>query len=264
MRRADRLFDLIQELRGHDRPVTAATLAAALEVSLRTVYRDIATLQARRVPIEGAPGLGYVLRRGFDLPPLMLTEDEADAVATGLRLLRRIRDPKLHAAAERVLAKLAAVVPDGLRRQLAAPVLYVSEGSAATPHGIDPAALRTAIRERRKLRIAYGAADGAATTRVIWPIAMAYYVDVTILAAWCELRQDFRHFRLERIAAAEFLDIRYPPAPQLVANWLALGKDRPGSIASGHNSEESKQESMTRRTRRRKARQATEEEEKKE
>ncbi len=227
-RRADRLFEVIQELRGRERPVTAAALAAALEVSLRTVYRDIATLQARRVPIEGAPGLGYVLRRGFDLPPLMLTEDEADAVATGLRLLRRIRDPRLHAAAARVLAKLAAVVPEGLRAQLATPALYVSEGSAETPRGIDPGALRTAIRERRKLRIAYADADGAASTRVIWPIAMAYYVDATLLAAWCELRQDFRHFRLERIAAAEFLDARYPADRRLVADWLALGKDRPG------------------------------------
>src|SRR6185312_11434794 len=95
MRRADRLFDVIQQLRGRERPVTAAALAAALEVSLRTVYRDIAALQARRVPIEGAPGIGYMLRRGFDLPPVMFTEDEADAIATGVRLLRRIRDPKL-------------------------------------------------------------------------------------------------------------------------------------------------------------------------
>src|SRR5215472_4234837 len=106
MRRADRLFDIIQSLRTASQPVTAATLAAELEVTVRTIYRDIAALQASRVPIEGAPGLGYALRRGFDLPPLMFTAGEADAIAIGVRLLRRLRDPKLQQAAENVLAKL--------------------------------------------------------------------------------------------------------------------------------------------------------------
>ena len=104
MRRADRLFDIIQMLRGANGPVTAATLAEQLEVTVRTVYRDVATLQARRVPIDGAAGIGYVLRRGFDLPPLMFTAEEIDAIAVGARLVRRIRDPKLHEAAARVLA----------------------------------------------------------------------------------------------------------------------------------------------------------------
>src|SRR5271165_4157123 len=133
MRRADRLFDIIQVLRATSHPVTAAALAEQLEVTVRTVYRDVATLQARRVPIEGAPGIGYVLRRGFDLPPLMFTMEEIDAIAIGARLVRRIRDPKLHEAAARVLAKVTAVVPEALRAQLAAAPLYVSEGSAAAP-----------------------------------------------------------------------------------------------------------------------------------
>jgi predicted DNA-binding transcriptional regulator YafY len=111
MRRADRLFDIIQTLRSAPQPLTAATIAEKLEVTVRTIYRDIAALQASRVPIEGAPGLGYVLRRGFDLPPLMFTLEETDAIAIGVRLLRRLRDPKLQKAAESVLAKLAAVVP---------------------------------------------------------------------------------------------------------------------------------------------------------
>src|SRR5260221_8016206 len=106
MRRADRLFDVIQVLRTAKKPVTAAALAEELEVTVRTIYRDVATLQARRVPIEGAPGLGYVLRKGFDLPPLMFTLEETDAIAIGVRLLRRLRDPKLQKAAESVLAKL--------------------------------------------------------------------------------------------------------------------------------------------------------------
>src|SRR6267154_1011686 len=114
MRRADRLFDIIQNLRMAPHPVTAAALAEKLEVTVRTIYRDIAALQGSRVPIEGAPGLGYVLRRGFDLPPLMFTIEETDAIAIGVRLLRRLRDPKLQKAAESVLAKLAAVGSAGI------------------------------------------------------------------------------------------------------------------------------------------------------
>src|SRR5258708_19178833 len=117
MRRADRLFDIIQVLRTATGPVTAAALAAELEVTARTVYRDIATLQARRVPIEGAAGIGYLLRRGFDLPPLMFTNEEIDAIAVGARMVRRIRDPKLQAAAESVLAKVSVVLPEALRAQ---------------------------------------------------------------------------------------------------------------------------------------------------
>src|SRR6267142_7090274 len=118
MRRADRLFDVIQVLRTAKQPVTAAALADDLEVTVRTVYRDVATLQARRVPIEGAPGLGYVMRRGFELPPLMFTTEEIDAIAVGVRLLRRLRDRKLQEAAESVLGKLSAVVPQPLQSQL--------------------------------------------------------------------------------------------------------------------------------------------------
>src|ERR1700730_1147152 len=118
MRRADRLFDIIQTLRAAAGPLTAAVLAEQLEVTARTVYRDVAALQASRVPIEGAAGIGYVLRRGFDLPPLMLTSDEIDAIAVGARHVRRLRDPKLQQAAESVLAKVMAIVPEMLRSYL--------------------------------------------------------------------------------------------------------------------------------------------------
>src|ERR1700758_1288787 len=111
MRRADRLFDIIQALRTTPHPVTAAALAEQLEVTVRTIYRDIAALQGSRVPIEGAPGLGYVLRRGFDLPPLMFTTEEVDAIAIGVRLLRRLRDPTLQRAAEGGLTQLSAAAP---------------------------------------------------------------------------------------------------------------------------------------------------------
>ena len=189
MRRADRLFDIIQRLRTARGPLTAAAIAEQLEVTVRTVYRDIAALQARRVPIEGAAGIGYVLRRGFDLPPLMFTTEEVDAIVTGARLVRRLRDPKLQEAADSVLAKVASVLPEALRGPLLDAPLFVSSGSTPAAKGIDLAEVRSAIHAARKLRIAYLDAQGRRTRRTIWPIAMAYYVDVTLIAAWCELRR---------------------------------------------------------------------------
>ena len=119
MRRADRLFDIIQILRSSPGVVTAAMLAARLEVTPRTIYRDVATLQARRVPIDGEAGIGYVLRKGFDLPPLMFSIDEVEAIAVGARMVRRLRDPKLQEAADAVLAKVTVVLPEALRASLA-------------------------------------------------------------------------------------------------------------------------------------------------
>ena len=228
MRRADRLFDIIQTLRTAARPVTAAALAEGFEVTVRTVYRDIAALQASRVPIEGAPGLGYVLRRGFDLPPLMFTTEEVDAIAVGVRLLRRLRDPKLQAAAQSVLAKLSVVIPEPLQSQLIAAPVYVSDGDAPSVTGLDLAQLRDAIRDNRKLAITYIDEEGRRSQRTIWPIAIAYYVDATLVGAWCELRRDFRHFRVDRIEGSQLLEDRFPPDNgRLMAEWLALRKERP-------------------------------------
>ncbi|HXW26264.1 MAG TPA: YafY family protein [Xanthobacteraceae bacterium] len=228
MRRAGRLFDIIRILRAARRPVTAAALAKELEVTARTVYRDIATLQARRVPIEGAAGLGYVLRPGFDLPPLMFTAEELDAVALGVRLVRRTRDAKLQAAADSVLTKVLGALPDALRTQVEAPAFYVSDGNSPPVEGLDQAAARRAIRETRKMRIAYVDGNGTRTERTIWPIAMAYYVDATLIGAWCELRTDFRNFRVDRIAQAQVLDERFPADNgRLFAEWLSLRKERP-------------------------------------
>ena len=230
MRRADRLFDVIQTLRTAKNPVTAAALAEQLEVAVRTVYRDIATLQARRVPIEGERGIGYVLRKGFDLPPLMFTTEEVDAIAVGAGLVRRLRDPALHDAAVSVLSKISAVLPDGLRDHIDAAPFYVSGGSAHVPEGVDLSEIRGAIRERRKLRLGYADERGRLTRRTVWPIALAYYVDVTLLATWCELRANYRHFRVDRIKRLRMLDEKYPSDDgRLMAGWLALGRDRPGA-----------------------------------
>ncbi|MBW4092430.1 MAG: YafY family transcriptional regulator [Proteobacteria bacterium] len=223
MRRADRLFDIIQVLRLARGPITAAAIATELEVTPRTVYRDIATLQARRVPIEGAAGLGYILRRGYDLPPLMFTEEEAEAIAVGLRLLRRTGDPSLASAARSVLSKLGTVLPEGLRTHLAGAPFLVSGHGAPAPIAIALSDVRAAIRNARKLRLDYVDANGATTVRTVLPIAVEYYVEATLLCAWCELRADYRHFRADRIAAATVLDAGFAPdAARLTAGWRAL------------------------------------------
>jgi predicted DNA-binding transcriptional regulator YafY len=199
MRRADRLFDIIQALRGAKGPLTAKDLAEQLEVTPRTIYRDVATLQARQVPIEGAAGLGYVLRRGFDLPPLMFTAEETEAILVGALLTRRTGDPGLKAAADSVLSKVSAILPSALQGQLTSPSVFVSEHGASEPAIADLALIRRAIRNHNKLRIDYLDRQGEQTTRQIWPIAVAYFVEVTLICAWCELRGDYRHFRADRI-----------------------------------------------------------------
>ena len=227
MPRSDRLFDIIQRLRTASRPTTAAALAEELEVTPRTVYRDIATLQARRVPIEGAAGVGYVLRKGFDLPPLMFTIDEVEAIAVGARMLKRVKDPALQQAADSVLAKVSVVVPEGLKPHIADAHVYVSPGMAADAEGADLAEIRAAIRDSRKLFIGYADGQGRRTNRVIWPIAMAYYVDVTLVGAWCELRADYRNFRVERIQSSKVLEEAFDQdGGRLFREWSALPKLR--------------------------------------
>jgi predicted DNA-binding transcriptional regulator YafY len=222
VRRADRLFDIIQTLRVAKHPMTAAAIAGKLEVTVRTVYRDIAALQASRIPIEGAAGIGYVLRRGFDLPPLMFTADELDAINVGVRLVRRLRDPGLQDAADSVLAKITTILPDALRRGVDHAPFYVSAGNAEAPTGIDLSDVRYAIRETRKLRVTYSDAAGQRSNRTIWPIAMAYYVDATVIGARCELRADYRHFRVERIVTSTLLDETFPTdGGTLIEGWLA-------------------------------------------
>jgi predicted DNA-binding transcriptional regulator YafY len=223
MRRSDRLFDIIQRLRTARGPTTAAALAEELEVTVRTVYRDVATLQARRVPIEGAPGIGYMLRRGFDLPPLMFTTEEIEAIVVGARLVARTGDPSLHDAAESVLSKVTVILPDALRAQLAAAPFFVSSSGAPVPESVDLSTVRQAIRDEHKLHIRYIDEKGTCSQRTIWPIAVAYYVQATLIGAWCELRQDYRHFRADRITALTVLDERYPSDNgRLMAEWLAL------------------------------------------
>lgn len=210
MRRTDRLFDIIQFLRTSKRPMTAADLAARLEVSERTIYRDIAALQASRLPIDGAAGIGYVLRRGFDLPPLMFNLEEIEAIAVGSRMLSRTGDRGLQHAAESVLSKVTTALPEALRPNLAAPPFFVSGHGAPMADVADLSAIRRAIRDERKMRICYSDVHGAVTERIIWPFGLAYYVEATLVAGWCELRADFRHFRADRILRVESTDAEFP------------------------------------------------------
>lgn len=206
MRRADRLFQIIQILRRSSRPVTAGEMAAELEVSPRTVYRDIADLIGQRVPICGEPGFGYLLDDAFDMPALMLTPDEIEVAVLGAQWVASRTDPVLANAARDLIAKITSVVPERLRPVIAEPTIVTRPPRAVTPDGIDIARTRTWIREGRKILIDYRDRDSAPTRRIIWPIVVGVFDDARMLAAWCELRGDFRHFRTDRILGVTFLD----------------------------------------------------------
>lgn len=227
MRKADRLFQIVQILRRSSKPVTAEAIAAELETSKRSVYRDIAALIGQRVPIRGEAGLGYVLESGFDLPPLMLTADEIDAVALGATWVAGHADASLARAASDLLAKIAAVLPEEMRPFLGNPASRAVPAFDRPVDGIEASQLRAWIRAGRKLRLDYADEQGRATRRTVWPLMIGYADATRIVLAWCELRADFRTFRLDRIVAAAFLDDRIPgSAAQLRARWLKAMRER--------------------------------------
>jgi predicted DNA-binding transcriptional regulator YafY len=229
MSRAARLLDLIQILRRHRQPVSGKALADELGVSLRTLYRDIASLQAQGADIEGEPGLGYMLRPGFMLPPLMFSEEEIEALVLGSRWVGSRGDDRLGAAARNALAKIAAVLPADLREDLDASTLLVGSSEAIARDTIDLGLIRKAIRAERKLSLLYSDAQGIASERIIWPFALGFFDRVRVVVAWCELRQDFRHFRADRIASLTTLENRYPRRRQvLLKEWRAVEADRAG------------------------------------
>lgn len=209
MSQADRLFQIIQILRRSSLPITAKDIAAELEVSTRTIYRDIGSLSGRRVPIRGEAGFGYVLEDGFDMPPLTLTPDEVEAAVLGAQWVASRGDPVLAVAAHDLIAKIAAAVSEPLRLLIADPAIGTLPPFNPTSDGIDVARTRIWIREGRKIRIDYRDERGARSRRVIWPIIVSFFEETRILGAWCELRQDFRNFCTDRIETAEFLDDRY-------------------------------------------------------
>jgi predicted DNA-binding transcriptional regulator YafY len=219
MPRADRLLELLDILRRHRGPVTGARLAQELGVSLRSLYRDIEALRGRGAEIDGEAGFGYVLKPGFLLPPLMLSRAEVEALVLGSRWVVKRGDAELAAAAAKALAKIKAVLPAELRAEADGAALIV--GYSETPgERVDLGRVREAIRRERKLAIEYEDKAGRASRRTVWPFALAYFDRVQVLAAWCELRQDFRHFRIDRIAALAVDEARYPRRrAALLSDW---------------------------------------------
>ncbi|NHZ34347.1 helix-turn-helix transcriptional regulator [Massilia rubra] len=210
MSRTNRLFLLLDALRGHRRPVTAAVLAERLGVSERTIYRDIQTLCELGAPVEGEAGVGYMMRAGLFLPPLMFSTDELEALVLGARWVRRQGDDALAEAASNALAKIATATPKDLRDCIAETSLWVPVGPGAPDTTVFVRPAREAIRDQHKLRIGYRDAAGVASERTVWPFALAFFEGARVLAAWCELRGANRHFRIDRIATAVASGERYP------------------------------------------------------
>lgn len=220
MRRVDRLFQIIQILRGARKPITAQKLADELETSARTIYRDIDELMAQYVPIRGEAGVGYVLEQGYDMPPLMLTPDEIEAAVLGAQWVAARGDAALMRGARDLIAKIDAVVPNHLRPMILDSTLMAPNLAPCEPDALDMGRVRAWIRIQGKLGIQYSDSDGRNSRRVIWPIAVAYFETVRLIVAWCELRQAFRHFRTDRIKSADFLEETFPtPTEILRAAW---------------------------------------------
>ena len=211
MSRSERLLDLLQTLRRHRQPVSGETLARELGISIRTLYRDIVTLQGQGADIVGEPGMGYVLKPGFMLPPLMFSEDELEALVLGSRwVAKRSGGGSLGQAAENALAKIASVLPPDLRERLDTTNLLVGSRTVPPVQEADLSEIRLAIRTERKLHISYTDEAGQQTERTIWPFALGFFDHVRIVLAWCEARDDFRSFRTDRISTMTKIAERYP------------------------------------------------------
>ena len=201
MRRADRLFRILDVLRA-SALVTARELADRFEVSERTVYRDIQHLVLSGVPIEGEAGVGYMLR-GFELPPLTFSQEEIDALRLGSRIVQSWADPELAGAAEDAITKIEAAIPSEAQRSLGESALFAPEWHFAEPIQFEVSHLRRALRDQNRVQLDYSDGEGEKTLRWVCPLAISFHGPVWMLAAWCELREDFRTFRLDRIGGIE-------------------------------------------------------------
>lgn len=223
MLRSQRLLELLEILRQHRYPVAGHVLADQLGVSLRTLYRDIATLQSYGATIEGESGMGYVLQPGFLLPPLMFNEEEIEALVLGARWVMKRADSDLSKAAHRVLTKIQNVLPDDLKHSMEKSGLLVGPGEVVATDEEMLVDIRSAIRGEFKLEIDYLDLKGKVSTRTIWPFAMAFFDQVRLVVAWCELREGFRNFRIDRIQVLRPLSKKYPRRrDSLLREWRKI------------------------------------------
>lgn len=227
MRRTERLFQIIQILRSTRSPVTGRELADELEISLRTLYRDMAELMAQRVPITGEAGMGYVLDDGYDMPPLMLTADELEAAALGAAWVAAEADPSLARAARDLVSKLSEAIPKEFR-----PIVLDASSKTITARSkiseqFDSALLRHAIRERYRLQLTYTDRDGGTTDRIVWPLLIAFLDRSRYLVAWCETRKDYRHFKTDRVQGLKVIGEKYPVRRAvLIEGWEEATESR--------------------------------------
>ncbi len=228
MRRSDRLFQIIQVLRRAARnPITAQQLANELEISVRTVYRDIADLMAQRVPIRGETGMGYVLESGYDMPPLMLTSEEVEAALLGAQWVANQGDSDLSIAARDLISKIGSVLPEEMQTIVMEPITMTPKMTDIKPDGIDMSALRTSIRNRYKVKINYTNLKQISSSRIIWPIAIAYFETIRLIVAWCEERNGFGHFRTDQITDCQLLDQKFHgPIAKLRKEWWEQEKSK--------------------------------------
>ncbi|WP_337270631.1 helix-turn-helix transcriptional regulator [Oryzifoliimicrobium ureilyticus] len=221
--RSERLLALLQALRRYRRPVSGAVLAEETGVSIRTLYRDIATLQAQGAVIEGEAGVGYLLKPGFMLPPMTFSEEEIEALVLGSRWVSKVAEPRLSKAADDALAKIAAVLPSDLRLSIDTTTLMAGAKRKTEEDVADLSAIRQAIRNEQVLALNYSDEGGRTSQRFVWPFALGYFETTRLLVAWCELRNDFRHFRTDRITAMTSTGRRYPKRRhQLLKEWRII------------------------------------------
>ncbi len=220
MRRADRLLQILQILRRANGPIAASRIAEELEVSLRTLYRDMVSLESTGVPVRGEAGVGYVLDDGFDMPPLMFTESELEAIMLGARMLDGRVDEALSRAAKDVVVKIAAVVPDNLKSTLIDTPLYAPMLMKPQKFEVDVADIRRALRIEAKVLLNYRALNGEMSQRVIWPVLVSLFRDAMVLAAWCTVRNDFRTFRIDGMLSFDLLEQKMPKSRKtLFVEW---------------------------------------------
>ncbi|MDC9596141.1 helix-turn-helix transcriptional regulator [Xenorhabdus anantnagensis] len=225
MSRAQRLLSLMEILRSYHFPVQGKVLAQKLTISLRTLYRDIATLQAQGVNIEGEAGIGYVLRPGFVLPPLMLTQNEIEALALGASWVVKRADPQLKTSANSAINKIAAVIPTELKQYLETNSLLIGPAATKVQTSVDIPQIRQAISHRHKITFAYLDLKSNQSIRTIWPFALGYFENISIVIGWCELRNTFRHFRSDRMSHLKIEPQCYPRSRQsLLKEWRETEK----------------------------------------